>query len=1070
MGCSGSKAAFAISNPTANNDTFHFNDKPGSLPDQEEREDSDQITTFFEAANDSMDLEPELEPEEVLREIQALTRNPLARTFNSHSSLQKLKELFVDGFQLHVSFSFPIEAATRFISNMAVNITKGTDFGDCIENVLKADSTRLQEGVDRLLHQELQTAVHQLTGLLEKIPTILEIENEGERNEELTIFKGEVHKCKQNAQLALEVVQKPEERIRCVQIMVTALIATAAVPGRNAAILCVDLKYEIRSLLEDMRVRSDVVHQLGTTRERLLSFKKAREARIRSVIYIILHAEVFAAVHGLAPILSISAEAGKKSDKSRSFRYPMTALLKSGIFDEKSKIKDLAELYVSDKKGDKQLKFSDKEICILAGFLGEENPRESKLVSPQKKHEDYHEGQILFITKRVKSDKSKKKSESIRSLGGAALGAGAEAEAEYKAGRGWRKCTVKKDHGNGTYDVEYLEEFPSKQYGMKCQVINPKWQVCNDGHHFKVKVQMHGTNDEKSFLPNELSTKQPPFFEGDILQVIKEVKFQKEKKASEIRSLDGSSHPLKVGMDAEAKYKKKSDEFKKCTIKKVHNKGEEYDIEYDEPFKSGMYGKLCKVVDSSWNDDSTAKLKGESLKVEMLDNNEEKSFMLGEVRRFPGGYYEGQKLYVTKLMDATIGLSASDIHLLDPKSTWEVGTLAEVDYKKRGIFHKCTISKVNEGFPCTYDVKYIEAIPSNQYGTEVIVTDPDFFSENGRVKVHAPDKLKSSIIEEQKSPFRTFKPNELDEKMPPFHVHDIIVVDKMIEKEKKKKATEIRRKSPDGEKLPLRQGEKAEAEYKKDRGWHECTILTDHGDGTYDIKYDVAIKSGQWGNFGQILNCEWDNGDCVKVKMLHLEGKNAEKSFKTTDIKLCRDANRPELPDEKFTRELSAVLSRLKLDKREERRVLRQLSSGEWPERLKSPKNKLQLVDLPDHHVVELKKLIPEESREHFDREISRLQMERENLCEVYLVNHGAFVAEWYKNDWTKPENKMKNGLGREASFSQNLNEGNMRITAGAWLGAYVTDRSSENRHCYLAIEFHKPGRYKVEIEGRAGT
>ena len=59
--------------------------------------------------------------------------------------------------------------------------------------------------------------------------------------------------------------------------------------------------------------------------------------------------------------------------------------------------------------------------------------------------------------------------------------------------------------------------------------------------------------------------------------------------------------------------------------------------------------------------------------------------------------------------------------------------------------------------------------------------------EKGRVKVHAPDKLKSSIIEEQKSPFRTFKPNELDEKMPPFHVHDIIVVDKMIEKEKKKR-------------------------------------------------------------------------------------------------------------------------------------------------------------------------------------------------------------------------------------------------------------------------------------------
>ena len=152
----------------------------------------------------------------------------------------------------------------------------------------------------------------------------------------------------------------------------------------------------------------------------------------------------------------------------------------------------------------------------------------------QDNHEDevdkyYDVGQFLFVTKLVKSDdKPKKIPESIRPLGGVALvegvalAEGDEAEAKYKPDRPWRKCKITTDRRDGTYDVEYLEAFPSKQYGMKCQVINPQWQekdkdgkADKDGQ-VKVQVRMYDdTREVKSFLPKELSTAQPPFFVDD---------------------------------------------------------------------------------------------------------------------------------------------------------------------------------------------------------------------------------------------------------------------------------------------------------------------------------------------------------------------------------------------------------------------------------------------------------------------------------------------------------------------------------------------------------------------------
>ena len=144
-------------------------------------------------------------------------------------------------------------------------------------------------------------------------------------------------------------METTEDKIRCIKIIVTANIATRACHP-NAGRIETALKLALSDLLSLDRVLSDAKHQLERTGA-ALGFKETREARIRSVVLLVVHAEAFAAMNGLQPILS-------------TLHYPMEALLKSGIFNGKTTLMEFAS------ENDEN-QFSDKELSILAGFLGE---------------------------------------------------------------------------------------------------------------------------------------------------------------------------------------------------------------------------------------------------------------------------------------------------------------------------------------------------------------------------------------------------------------------------------------------------------------------------------------------------------------------------------------------------------------------------------------------------------------------------------------------------------------------------------------------------------------------------
>ena len=151
--------------------------------------------------------------------------------------------------------------------------------------------------------------------------------------------------------------------------MVSTLIATHAT-GRNAKALGRDLSTEIEKLLQLPRVLSDARHQLHPDpSESALDFKRAREERIKAVVMVVLHAESFAATNNLNPILPKQKTRGSYLNLNLSKRkslgaqsYPVKALLRSGIFEDMTTVEEFKNL---------ENPFSDKELCVVAGFLEE---------------------------------------------------------------------------------------------------------------------------------------------------------------------------------------------------------------------------------------------------------------------------------------------------------------------------------------------------------------------------------------------------------------------------------------------------------------------------------------------------------------------------------------------------------------------------------------------------------------------------------------------------------------------------------------------------------------------------
>ena len=220
-------------------------------------------------------------------------------------------------------------------------------------------------------------ATDQLKALLARVPTILNIKDDEKLKEALGRLERDAATCKDHAQGAFRMVEKAEDKIRAVQIAVTTLICTRFIKDGDE--VRTEIEQEILKLLEHERVLLDASHQLASSQRsssfniNVGNFTKERQERIKSVINVILHAEAFAITNKLDPILprERNDEVVKRGD-IRGQNYPVKALIQSGIFEGKTTISDLEGLEGED---DGPF-FSEKEICVMAGFLGEWRVRE----------------------------------------------------------------------------------------------------------------------------------------------------------------------------------------------------------------------------------------------------------------------------------------------------------------------------------------------------------------------------------------------------------------------------------------------------------------------------------------------------------------------------------------------------------------------------------------------------------------------------------------------------------------------------------------------------------------------
>eukprot|EP00519_Triparma_laevis_P009684 CAMPEP_0182502722 /NCGR_PEP_ID=MMETSP1321-20130603/13970_1 /TAXON_ID=91990 /ORGANISM="Bolidomonas sp., Strain RCC1657" /LENGTH=485 /DNA_ID=CAMNT_0024707717 /DNA_START=77 /DNA_END=1531 /DNA_ORIENTATION=+ len=293
--------------------------------------------------------------------------NPSLQGFNGSSAVQWLKDTF-DGTQLKVSLTAPIEMVVRCFMNRCIKLTKGTDLGDWIKQIAQADMKKLLDGVRTLQQKELLTASDQLVSLIKQIEFILDVDsdNEKDRLELIENFKVQANTCLENAQVAFNAVgpDSVDEQIRSVQISVSVLIATECY-NRSSTLkksLRSKVEQEVVKLLKLDRIQNDAKHQLDPEHSgRTLDYKKAREARIRAVLMVVMHAESFAATNGLEAIIPKKKARLSFSSKAADI-YPVSALLRSGVFEGKATAKQLKEL------GEQ---FSDKELSVIAGFLDE---------------------------------------------------------------------------------------------------------------------------------------------------------------------------------------------------------------------------------------------------------------------------------------------------------------------------------------------------------------------------------------------------------------------------------------------------------------------------------------------------------------------------------------------------------------------------------------------------------------------------------------------------------------------------------------------------------------------------
>ena len=127
------------------------------------------------------------------------TVNPSAAQFTVRADALRSA---TQGLSVRVSMAAPLEIVARLFMNAALNLSKGTDIGDWVAKLLKADLTTLQEGMTKLQNKELLQASDQMTKLVQQVTQILDIEDESQRQKEWQLWMTRAELCLDHAKVS----------------------------------------------------------------------------------------------------------------------------------------------------------------------------------------------------------------------------------------------------------------------------------------------------------------------------------------------------------------------------------------------------------------------------------------------------------------------------------------------------------------------------------------------------------------------------------------------------------------------------------------------------------------------------------------------------------------------------------------------------------------------------------------------------------------------------------------------------------------------------------------------------
>ena len=131
---------------------------------------------------------------------------------------------------------------------------------------------------------ELIAASHELAAVLRVSSLNINIADPGKQKREIEILQGKIQTLIHDAQVAFSKLETVQEKIRAIQIIISAMVLSAAGGERDAATIRGYMTEELTRLLNLEKVLSDVRHQLSSkASDRALDIKKKRLERLRAM-------------------------------------------------------------------------------------------------------------------------------------------------------------------------------------------------------------------------------------------------------------------------------------------------------------------------------------------------------------------------------------------------------------------------------------------------------------------------------------------------------------------------------------------------------------------------------------------------------------------------------------------------------------------------------------------------------------------------------------------------------------------------------------------------------------------